>query len=127
MLALTTFVVKRFQCFFLRICTLVVVPRSCGVAARFRLYPSYDDRRAHREEQRASGVAKLVKSNLAKSSLSEYRVVHLADETALAEIGSGIEAGYPRAARKIYEMVLHTNHAVAAIASLFRAVSHKAT
>jgi hypothetical protein len=34
MLALTTFVVKRFPCFFLQICTLDVVPRNCAVAAR---------------------------------------------------------------------------------------------
>jgi hypothetical protein len=86
-----------------------------------------DNRHTRREEQRASGIAKLVKSNLRKPGLSKYRVVHLMDEIALAEIGSGIGAEYPRTARKIYEMVLHTNHAVAAIASLFRAVSHKAT
>ena len=51
-----------------------------------------DDRHARREEPRASGIAKLVKSNLGTPGLSKYRVVHLTDEIALAEISSGVGA-----------------------------------
>ncbi len=47
------------------------------------------------EEQRASGLAKVVKSNLGKPGLSKHRVAHLMDEIALAEIGSGVGAEYP--------------------------------
>ena len=54
-----------------------------------------DDRHARREEQRASGLAKVVKSNLGKPGLSKHRVVHLTDEIALAEIGSGVRAEHP--------------------------------
>ena len=52
-------------------------------------------RHARREEQRASGLAKVVKSNLGKPGLSKHRVVHLTDEIALAEIGSGVRAEHP--------------------------------
>ena len=41
------------------------------------------NRHAHREEQRASGLAKVVKSNLRKPGLSNHRVIHLTDEIAL--------------------------------------------
>jgi hypothetical protein len=53
-----------------------------------------DDRHARPEEQRASGLAKVVKSNLGKPGLSK-RAVQLTDEIALAEIGSGVGAEYP--------------------------------
>jgi hypothetical protein len=36
-----------------------------------------------------------VKSNLGKPGLTKHRVVHLTDEIALAEIGSGVGVEYP--------------------------------
>lgn len=43
-------------------------------------------RHPRRDEQRASGLAKVAKSNLGKPGLSRHRVVHLTGEFALAEI-----------------------------------------
>ena len=61
------------QGFFLRICRVDVVPQNCGVAARSPPARGDDDRHARREEQRASGLAKVVKSNLGKPGLSSGR------------------------------------------------------
>jgi hypothetical protein len=67
-------------------CRRIVVLREVSSSAR-----GDDDRHARREEQRASGLAKVVKSNLGKPGLSKHRVVHLTDEIALAEIISVLE------------------------------------
>jgi hypothetical protein len=66
-------------------CRRIVVLREVSSSAR-----GDDDRHARREEQRASGLAKVVKSNLGKPGLSKHRVVHLTDE-----IGFGVGAEYP--------------------------------
>jgi hypothetical protein len=96
MLALTTFIVKDFSILFLT-----------NLQSRCRAAESWccgevsssargdDDRHARREEQRASALVKVVESNLGKPGLSKHQAVHLTDEIALAEIGSGVGAEYP--------------------------------
>lgn len=93
---MTTFVVKDFSMLFLT--NLQSRCRAaelwcCGeVSSSAR---GDDDRHTRHEEQRASGLAKVVKSNLGKPGLSKHRVIHLTDEIALAEIGSGVGTEYP--------------------------------
>jgi hypothetical protein len=72
------------------------VPQNCDVAARSPPLPeATTNRHARRGEQRASGLAKVVKSNLGKPGLSKHRVVYLTDEIALARDRFGIGAEYP--------------------------------
>jgi hypothetical protein len=82
---LTTFIVNDGSSCFLRICRVDVVPLDCGVAARSPPLPEATTiDMSRREEQRASGLAKVVKSNLGKPGLSKHRARIAAPRTPVA-------------------------------------------